>query len=125
MVRKGTSFKGLHKKLFGTGNEMIVFDSKKNKEVMENTRTLAMVLCDRELMGMNKEQETEISQLKFMLQEKSTEISDSNGFFILFYFIFWEMLCLDGEKGRKKKRKKVGNLSEQILIRSLFVEGFK
>ena len=55
-ARKGTSFKGLHKKLFGTGNETTVFDSKKKKEVKEeNTRTLAMVLrSERELLGMNK-----------------------------------------------------------------------
>ena len=72
-TRKGTSFKGLHKKLFGTGNETTVFDSKKKKEVKaltkvkENTRTLAMVLrSERELLGMNKKQEMEISQLKFM-----------------------------------------------------------
>ena len=42
--------------------------SKKKKEVKEeNTRTLAMVLrSERELLGMNKKQEMEISQLKFM-----------------------------------------------------------
>ena len=77
-ARKGTSFKGLHKKLFGAGNETTAFESKKKKEVKaltevkENTRTLAMVLrSERELLGMNKEQEMEISQLKFMLEEKS------------------------------------------------------
>ena len=61
MARKGTSFKGLHKKLFGTGNETTVFDSKKKKEVKEeNTRTLAMVLrSERQLLGMNKEREME------------------------------------------------------------------
>ncbi|KAM4101640.1 hypothetical protein ACB094_05G159300 [Castanea mollissima] len=82
-ARKGASFKGLHKKLFGTGNgnETTGFDSKKKKEVKaltevkENTRTLAMVLrSERELLGMNKDQEMEISQLKFMLEEKSTEV---------------------------------------------------
>uniref|UniRef100_A0A7N2LSS7 Uncharacterized protein n=1 Tax=Quercus lobata TaxID=97700 RepID=A0A7N2LSS7_QUELO len=80
-ARKGTSFKGLHKKLFGAGNETKAFESKKKKEVKaltevkENTRTLAMVLrSERELLGMNKEQEMEISQLKFMLEEKSTEV---------------------------------------------------
>ena len=108
MVRKGTSFKGLHKKLFGTGNEMIVFDSKKNKEVMENTRTLAMVLCDRELLGMNKEQETEISQLKFMLQEKSTEISDSMGFLFYFTLFFGKCSVWMGRKGGKRKERKWG-----------------
>ena len=67
-ARKGTSFEGLHKKLFGTGNETTVCDSKKKEEVKENTRTLAIVLrSERELPGMNKEQEMEISQLKFMV----------------------------------------------------------
>ena len=87
-ARKGTSFKGLHKKLFGTGNETTVFDSKNKEEVKvltevkENTRTLAMVLrSERELLGMNKEQEMEISQLKFKLKENSTEVSDSMVFF--------------------------------------------
>ena len=119
-TRKGTSFKGLHKKLFGTGNEMIVFDSKKKKEVKaltevkENTRTLAMVLrSERELLGMNKELEMEISQLKFMLKEKSIEVNDSMGLFF-FSFLFQEMLCLDWEKWREKKRKKVGNLSDKL-----------
>ena len=35
------------------------------------------------------------------------------------------MLCLDWEKGREKKRKKVGNLSKHFVIRFLFGEGFK
>ena len=48
-------------------------------------RTLAMVLrSERELLVMNKKQEMEISQLKFMLEEKSTEVSD--GFFFFFFF---------------------------------------
>ena len=42
-----------------------------------------------------------------------------------FSFLFWEMLCLDWEKGREKKRKKVGNLSKHFVIRFLFGEGFK
>ena len=95
-ARKGTSFKGLHKKLFGTGNETIVFDSKKKKEVKaltkvkENTRTLAMVLrSERVFLGMNKELEMEISQLKFMLKEKSIEVNDSMGLlFFFFSFLF-------------------------------------
>uniref|UniRef100_A0A2N9IJ28 Uncharacterized protein n=1 Tax=Fagus sylvatica TaxID=28930 RepID=A0A2N9IJ28_FAGSY len=80
-ARKGTSFTGLHRKLFGNGNETAAFEDKKKKkvkaltEVKENTRTLAMVLrSERELLGMNKEQEMEIAQLKFMLEEKSTEV---------------------------------------------------
>ena len=120
-ARKGTSFKGLHKKLFGAGNETTVFDSKKKKEVKaltevkENTRTLAMVLrSERELLGMNKEQEMEISQLKFMLEEKSTEVSDSVGLFFCL-FLFWEMLCLDWEKGRTKKRKESGKFGLNIF----------
>ena len=121
-ARKGTSFKGLHKKLFGAGNETTVFDSKKKKEVKaltevkENTRTLAMVLrSERELLGMNKEQEMEISQLKFMLEEKSTEVSDSVGLFFFCLFLFWEMLCLDWEKGRTKKRKESGKFGLNIF----------
>ena len=85
-----------------------------------------MVLrSERELLGMNKQQEMDISQLKFMLEEKSTEVNDSMGLFLFFSFLFWEMLCLDWEKRREKKRKKVGNLSEHFLICSLFGEGFK
>ena len=110
----------MHKKLFGIGNETIVFDSKKKKEVKaltkvkENTRTLAMVLrSERVFLGMNKELEMEISQLKFMLKEKSIEVNDSMGLFF-FSFLFQEMLCLDWEKWREKKRKKVGNLSDKL-----------
>ncbi|KAL0001098.1 hypothetical protein SO802_014879 [Lithocarpus litseifolius] len=65
-ARKGTSFKGLHRSCLGLGM--------KRQCLTENTRTLAMVLrSERELLGMNKEQEMEISQLKFMLEENSTE----------------------------------------------------
>ena len=118
-ARKGTSFKGLHKKLFGAGNETTVSDSKKKKEakalteVKENTRTLAMVLrSERELLGMNKEQEMEISQLKFMLEEKSTEVSDSVGLFFFFFVYFFSGKCSVwiGRKGGQRKGKKVGNL---------------
>ena len=116
-ARKGTSFKGLHKKLFGAGNETTVFDTKKKKEVKaltevkENTRTLAMVLrSERELLGMNKEQEMEISQLKFMLEEKSTEVSDSVGLFFFVYFFSGKCSVWIGRKGGQRKGKKVGNL---------------
>jgi hypothetical protein len=92
-ARKGTSFTGLHRKLFGNGNETAAFEDKKKKkvkaltEVKENTRTLAMVLrSERELLGMNKEQEMEIAQLKFMLEEKSTEVSEIYWVFFLFFF---------------------------------------
>ena len=113
-ARKGTSFKGLHKKLFGAGNETTVFDTKKKKEVKaltevkENTRTLAMVLrSERELLGMNKEQEMEISQLKFMLEEKSTEVSDSVGlFFFLFISFLGNALFGLGEREDKEKERK-------------------
>ena len=112
-ARKGTSFEGLHKKLFGTGNETTVCDSKKKEEVKENTRTLAIVLrSERELPGMNKEQEMEISQLKFMLEEKSTEVSDSVGLFFFFFVYFFSGKCSVwiGRKGGQRKGKKVGNL---------------
>ena len=122
-ARKGTSFKGLHKKLFGAGNETTVFDSKKKKEVKaltevkENTRTLAMVLrSERELLGMNKEQEMEISQLKFMLEEKSTEVSDSVGLFFFFVYLFSGKCSVwIGRKGGKRKESKWGIWFEHFL----------
>ena len=93
-ARKGTSFTGLHRKLFGNGNETAAFEDKKKKkvkaltEVKENTRTLAMVLrSERELLGMNKEQEMEIAQLKFLLEEKSTEVSQIYWVFFLISFL--------------------------------------
>ena len=110
-TRKGTSFKGLHKKLFGTGNETIVFDNKKKKEVKaltkvkENTRTLAMVLrSERVFLGMNKELEMEISQLKFMLKEKSIEVNDSMGLFFLFFSFLGNALFGLGEMEGKEKK---------------------
>ena len=110
-TRKGTSFKGLHKKLFGIGNETIVFDSKKKKEVKaltkvkENTRTLAMVLrSERVFLGMNKELEMEISQLKFMLKEKSIEVNDSMGPFFLFFSFSGNVLVGLGEMEGKEKK---------------------
>ena len=110
-TRKGTSFKGLHKKLFGIGNETIVFDSKKKKEVKaltkvkENTRTLAMVLrSERVFLGMNKQLEMEISQLKFMLKEKSIEVNDSMGPFFLFFSFSGNALFGLGEMEGKEKK---------------------
>ena len=110
-TRKGTSFKGLHKKLFGIGNETIVFDSKKKKEVKaltkvkENTRTLAMVLrSERVFLGMNKQLEMEISQLKFMLKEKSIEVNDSMGPFFLFFSFSGNALVGLGEMEGKEKK---------------------
>ena len=114
-TRKGTSFKGLHKKLFGIGNETIVFDSKKKKEVKaltkvkENTRTLAMVLrSERVFLGMNKQLEMEISQLKFMLKEKSIEVNDSMGPFFSFLFFFRKCSGWIGRNGGKRKERKWG-----------------
>ncbi|GJW87380.1 hypothetical protein Tco_0162720 [Tanacetum coccineum] len=66
----------MHKKLFGSG------DGKKKKALTElkqpnnavNARTLAMVLkSERELLSQNKDQESEILQLKSILNDKNTE----------------------------------------------------
>ncbi|KAG6641901.1 uncharacterized protein LOC122277692 [Carya illinoinensis] len=82
-ARKGASFSGLHKKLFGnengSGKGATSFEKKKEvkalTEVKGNTRTLAMVLrSERELLCLNKEQEIEIAELKLMLQNKNREI---------------------------------------------------
>lgn len=93
-ARKGTSFTGLHKKLFGSGNgkgTTACEEKKKKKEVKAltevkgNTRTLAMVLrSERELLGTNKEQELEITELKLILEEKNREVSGSFSFLINF-----------------------------------------
>lgn len=78
-ARKGTSFSGLQKKLFGKGTTAFEEDKKKKEvkaltEVKGNARTLAMVLrSERELLGLNKEQEIEIAELKRLLEEKNTE----------------------------------------------------
>lgn len=73
-ARKGTAFTALQRKLFGKGSA----DKKEVKvltEVKGNTRTLAMVLrSERDLLGANKEQEIEISQLKLLLQDKNREV---------------------------------------------------
>ncbi|XP_059437334.1 uncharacterized protein LOC132170386 [Corylus avellana] len=78
-ARKGTSFSGLQKKLFGKGANGFE-EEKKKKEVKAltegkgNARTLAMVLrSERELLGLNKEQEMEIAELTRLLEEKNTE----------------------------------------------------
>ncbi|XAR53868.1 hypothetical protein NMG60_11022577 [Bertholletia excelsa] len=77
-ARKGTSFAGLHKKLFSKGSgsaEREGSDKKALTEVKSNTRTLAMVLrSERELLNQNKEQEAEITELKMMLDEKNKEV---------------------------------------------------
>lgn len=66
-----------------------------------------MVLrSERELLVMNKEQEMEISQLKFMLEEKSTEASD--GSFLFFLFFFEKCSVWIGRKEGKRKERKWG-----------------
>ncbi|GJZ03949.1 hypothetical protein Tco_0537224 [Tanacetum coccineum] len=67
----------MHKKLFGSG------DGKKKKALTElkqpnnavNARTLAMVLkSERELLSQNKDQESEILQLKSILNDKNMRL---------------------------------------------------
>ncbi|KDP29298.1 hypothetical protein JCGZ_19401 [Jatropha curcas] len=79
-ARKGTSFIGLQKKLFGKEKEK---ENKTVKALTEvkgsgnsaNTRTLAMVLrSERELLSANKEQEMEIAELKLILEDKNREV---------------------------------------------------
>ncbi|KAJ0236769.1 Uncharacterized protein HA466_0254670 [Hirschfeldia incana] len=61
----------LQRKLFGKEKEKV----KALTEVRGNTRTLSMVLrSERELLSMNKDQEIEISELKFQLEEKNREV---------------------------------------------------
>ncbi|KAL5574910.1 hypothetical protein UlMin_016609 [Ulmus minor] len=81
-ARKGSNFAGLHKKLFGKGTTTPPSSAGKEKrevkaltEVKANTRTLAMVLrSERELLSLTKDQESEISELKFMLEDKNKEV---------------------------------------------------
>lgn len=77
-IRGGTTgFGGLHKKLFGSKGKGDESDRKKKAltEVKPNARTLAMVLrSERELLSQNKDQETEIIELKLMLEEKNREV---------------------------------------------------
>lgn len=64
----------LQRKLFGKEKEKV----KALTEVKGNTRTLSMVLrSERELLSMNKDQEIEISELKFQLEEKNREVISS------------------------------------------------
>ncbi|CAA7027355.1 unnamed protein product [Microthlaspi erraticum] len=59
----------LQRKLFGKEK------AKALTEVKGNTRTLSMVLrSERELLSMNKDQEMEISELQFQLEEKNREV---------------------------------------------------
>ncbi|KAJ0843442.1 hypothetical protein HanRHA438_Chr15g0691381 [Helianthus annuus] len=76
-IRGGTTgFGGLHKKLFGSKGKN---DEKKAlaslSDVKPNARTLAMVLrSERELLSQNKDKETEIIELKLLLEEKNREV---------------------------------------------------
>ncbi|CAH1429574.1 unnamed protein product [Lactuca virosa] len=76
--RGGTSgLGGLHKKLFGSKVKGEESGKKKNAltEVKVNTRSLAMVLrSERELLSRSKDQESEIMELKLMLEEKNREV---------------------------------------------------
>ncbi|KAI3510325.1 hypothetical protein L1887_17225 [Cichorium endivia] len=75
--RGGTSgFGGLHKKLFGSNVKGEKSETKKAlTEVKANTRSLAMVLrSERELLSRSKDQESEIMELRLMLEEKNREV---------------------------------------------------
>ncbi|KAG6383398.1 hypothetical protein SASPL_156848 [Salvia splendens] len=75
--KKSAGLGGLHKKLFKGGLVKRGDEGSKEAltEVRSNTRTLAMVLrSERELLSLNKEQEELIAELKFLLEEKNTEI---------------------------------------------------
>ncbi|KAF5175431.1 structural maintenance of chromosomes protein [Thalictrum thalictroides] len=70
---KGSNFSSLHRKLFQKGSKRN--EVKALTEVKSNTRTLAMVLrSERELLNQNKEYETEIVELKLMMEEKNREV---------------------------------------------------
>ncbi|KAF3451856.1 hypothetical protein FNV43_RR07952 [Rhamnella rubrinervis] len=77
-ARNGSNFANLHRKLFGKGTTEKEKGKKEVKaltEVKGNTRTLAMVLrSERELLSLTKEQETEIAELKLMLDGKNREV---------------------------------------------------
>lgn len=112
-ARKGTSFSGLQKKLFGKGANGFEEEKKKKEvkaltEVKGNARTLAMVLrSERELLGLNKEQEMEIAELTRLLEEKNTEVSlVCLSFSFLFSLLFF---------GHGKERK-IGNLGFEVLV---------
>ncbi|KAF8414244.1 hypothetical protein HHK36_002244 [Tetracentron sinense] len=73
---KGSNFTAFHRKLFQKGSSSTDRNEiKALTEVKSNTRTLAMVLrSERELLSQNKENETEIAELKLMLDEKNIEV---------------------------------------------------
>lgn len=78
-AKRSTPLTTLHKKLFkGSKKEDDKSERKALTEVKGNTRTLAMVLrSERELLNLNKEQETQILELKLMLEEKNREVMTS------------------------------------------------
>ncbi|XP_050370287.1 uncharacterized protein LOC126788356 [Argentina anserina] len=76
-AKNGSNFASLHRKLFGkaAGSADKKKEVKALTEVKGNTRTLAMVLrSERELLSLNKNQESEIAELKLMLQDKNREV---------------------------------------------------
>ncbi|XP_021902306.1 uncharacterized protein LOC110817898 [Carica papaya] len=77
-ARKGGNLGALQRKLFGKGSSLEKEKKDQVKaltEVKGNTRTLAMVLrSERELLSLNKEMETEITELKLLLEEKNGEV---------------------------------------------------
>ncbi|KAF6145050.1 hypothetical protein GIB67_013401 [Kingdonia uniflora] len=75
-VTKGSNFSSFHKKMFQKGSPgMERNGAKALTEVKSNTRTLAMVLrSERELLSHNKEYETEIMELKFIIAERNREV---------------------------------------------------
>ncbi|KAH7665472.1 Lung surfactant protein D coiled-coil trimerization domain-containing protein [Dioscorea alata] len=92
---KGSNFTALHRKLFQKGGSA---DRKALTEVKANARTLAMVLrSERELMDRNQEYETEVSELRSLLEEKDREVEKLRD------------LCL-------KQRKEIKVLKDAILF---------
>lgn len=93
LPKKATPLGALHKKLFKAGKrDEGKSERKALTEVKGNTRTLAMVLrSERELLSLNKEQETRISELKLMLEDKNREVqfASSNHFLLSFQEIIW------------------------------------
>lgn len=80
---KGPNLAGLPKKLFqkATGSSgkkdrlTAASETKALTEVRTNTRTLAMVLrSERDLLNQNKQYESEIAELRLMLEEKNREV---------------------------------------------------
>lgn len=98
LAKKATPLGALHKKLFRAGKrDEAKSERKALTEVKGNTRTLAMVLrSERELLSLNKEQETRISELKLMVEDRNREVKFANlNHFLLGFqeiiraFIYW------------------------------------